>query len=98
MPRQIQVQYEAVYSKTAELRSRIESELQEMDTSYRQTESALHRLDSRTNAVLMETMRENQRKAQVTCETLRKLLAFIDTSARQVERDEQMLVRVFSNL
>ena len=96
MSGQIQVQYEAVYSKTAELRQRIAAELQEMDETYRQTHSSLHRMDSRTNAVFMETMALNQQKAQVTAETLTKLLTFIEAATRQVERDEQMIKRVFT--
>jgi hypothetical protein len=85
-----------VYSKTAELRQRIETELREMDTEYHQVRLSLQRMDSRTNATLMETMTENQQKARLTADTLHKLLAFIDTSARQVERNEQMIARVFT--
>ena len=95
MSDQILVQYEAVYSKTAELRQRLEAELQEMDNAYHQCRASLHRMDSRTNAVLMETMEVNRQKACVTAETLNKLLAFIDASARQVERDELAIKRVF---
>ena len=91
----VQVQYEAVYSKTAELRQRLDTELQEMDNAYHQCRASLHRMDGRTNAVLQETMEVNRQKARVTTETLTKLLAFIDASARQVERDELMIKRVF---
>ena len=95
MSDQILVQYDVVYSKTAELRQRLEAELQEMDNAYHQCRASLRRMDSRTNGVLMEAMEINQQKARVTAETLTKLLAFIDTSAKQVERDELVIKRAF---
>jgi len=96
MSREIRINYNEVYTKTAELRQRIQGELNEMETSYRQANASLSRMDSRTNAVLIEAMDANRIKAQVTCETLNKLLAFIDSSAKQIERDEQMITRAFT--
>jgi len=96
MPREIKINYQEVYSKTAELRQRIQSELQEMETTYRQTNSTLHSMDSRTNAEIMESMEINRQKAQVTAETLTKLLSFIEASAQHVERDESTLARSFT--
>ena len=92
---EIRINYEEVYSKTAELRQRIQSEQNEMETAYRQANSALSQMDSSTNAVLIEAMAANRVKAQVTCETLSKLLGFIDASAKQIERDEQLITRAF---
>ncbi|MCL2620928.1 MAG: hypothetical protein FWD97_08365 [Defluviitaleaceae bacterium] len=96
MSGKIMIQYEAVYAKTAELRSRIENELREMDTCYRQLNPAMQSMDSKTNAVFMETMAENKRKAEVTAEALHKLLMFMEISARQVEHDELILKGTFS--
>ena len=96
MSGQILIQYEAVYNKTAELRNRIDIEIREMDTAYRQAQSGLRGMDGRTNAVLMETMECNQQKARTTADTLQKLLTFIEHSARQVERNEQAIYSVFS--
>ena len=96
MSREIRVQYEEVYSKTAELQRCIQVELQEMEASYHQATSSVHRMDSRTNAAFMEIMAANRLKAQVTAETLNKLLSFIETSARQIERDEAMIKRAFA--
>jgi len=96
MSQEIRINYEEVYSKTAELRQRIQSELQEMEGAYRQAGSTLHSMDSRTNAVIIESMEANRIKAQVTAETLTKLLSFIDTAAKQVERDESTIARSFN--
>jgi len=96
MAREIRIQYEEVYTKTAELRQRLQSELQEMDTAYRQAQTSLRHMDSRTNAEFMETMASNQIKSKVAAETISKLLSFIESSARQVERDEAMIQRVFT--
>jgi len=96
MSREIKINYQEIYSKTAELRQRIQSELQEMETTYRQTNSTLHSMDSRTNAEIMESMEINRQKAQVTAETLTKLLSFIDEAARQVEHDESKMSRAFT--
>ena len=96
MSGKIMIQYDAVYAKTAELRSRLEVELREMEGFYRQMETVIHDMDSRTNAVFTEAMMENQRKAKVTTEALDKLLMFIELSARQVEHDELMLRGTFS--
>jgi len=98
MSRQILINYEEVYSKTAELRQRIQAELREAEAAYRQAGQALRHLDGRTNAVFMESMEANRVKSQVTCETLTKLLSFIEASARQVERDESMISRAFTSV
>jgi len=97
MSDQILVNYEEVYSKTAELRQRIRTELIEMDTAYRRCQAELRNMDGKTNAEFIETLAENQRKARVTADTLQKLLAFIENSARQVERNDQMFKRAFNS-
>ena len=96
MTGQILINYDEVYSKTAEMRQRLESELMEMDTRYRQVQSILRGLDGKTNAVFIEAMRDNQRKARVTAETLRELIMFMDSSARLVERQEEIHKRAFT--
>jgi len=96
MSREIRINYEEVYAKTAELRQRLTAELREMDMEYRQIQSDLRRLDGRTNAEFIEAMKMNQQKAQMTVETLTKLLTFIESSAREIERDEAMTSRIFS--
>ena len=97
MSSQIKINYEAVYTKTAELRNRIEAELHNMEASYNNIQSDLHGMDGATNARAMESMRENRHKALKTAETLRKLLNFIDNSSRQMEVDEMRLRSVFDS-
>ena len=96
MSDRFQIKYTEVYSKTAELRSRIESELSNMDAAYRQAQSDLHGLDGKTNATFMETIEQNKMKAHVTAETLHKLLTFIELSSRQVEHDELKMKGMYS--
>ena len=98
MSGEIFIDYDAVYNKTAELRRRIESELNEMDATYRQVHSSLRRMDGKHNATFMETMNDNQRKARLTAETLHELLSFIESSAKHVERNEKMHTRIFTSL
>jgi len=96
MPNKFQINYTQVYSKTAELRSRIELELSNMDATYNQIQSGLQGMDGKTNASCMETMKENQERAHVSAETLHKLLTFIELSARQVESDEHRLKGMYT--
>jgi len=96
MPQEIRISYEEVYEKAAELRTRLTTELRELDTAYRQAQMTLRGLDSRTNAVYTEAMEANRIKARVTAETLEKLISFIESSTRQVERDETTISRAFT--
>ena len=96
MSGKIHIQYEAVYSKVAELQSCIDAELSEMEGEYRQVQSCLQGMDGQTNAAFMEAMEANRAKAKVTAETLHKLLSFMELSARQVEYDEMVLKGTFA--
>jgi len=93
---EIKINYAEVYSKTAELRNRLEAELREMDAGYRQVHSTLQGMDSRTNATFMEAMAANQSKARITSETMIRLLSFMDGAAREAEQKEQQIARVFA--
>jgi len=97
MPGEILINYNEVYSKTAEMRQRIQAELREVNATYRQTQSTLRTMDGKTNAAFMEALQENQQRIEVTADTLHKLLSFIENSAREVERNEQMHARVFNS-
>lgn len=92
---QIHINFDEVFTKTTELRRYAEAELREANTIYRQAASALNRMDGSTNSEIINAVQSNQAKAEVTINTLTKLLAFIDTSARQVERAEQTIARTF---
>jgi len=87
MSQEIRIDYEAVYTKTAELRQRLQSELKEMENGYRQIVSKLHGMD-RPNAEIIKTIEAHRRKAQAIFEAITRLLSFMDASARQVEKDE----------
>jgi len=97
MSREIKINYPEVYTKTTELRQRIQSELRELEGTYRQANTSLHRMDSKTNGAIIETMEANREKARVTAETLTKLLSFIDAAAQQVEREENAMSRIFTS-
>ena len=95
MSSQIQINYEAVYTKVAELRCHIDTEVREMEAGYRQMRPALQGMGSRTNAIFIDAMDDNQVKARTTADTLSKLLTLIDSSARDMERHDQMMARAF---
>jgi len=97
MSSQIKINYEAVYAKTAELHSRIEAEIHEMEAAYNNIQSDLHGMDGAANARAMEVMKQNQIKSRETAETLNKLLRFIDSSSRQMEIDEMRIRSVFDS-
>ena len=97
MSGEINIVYDEVYRKTAELRRHLETELRELSVTYRQAAVALNRMDGRANAEFVDAMAANQIKAQETAATLTQLLAFIDASAREVERSEQSISRVFES-
>jgi len=96
MSDKITIRYDAVYSKTAELRERIQSKLSKMDSVYNQAQADLQGMDGKANAMLMETLDVNRKKAQVTSEALQQLLSFIELSARQVEHDELVMKTMYS--
>lgn len=98
MSDQIKINYTEVYRKTAELRRHAVDELRATNTSYRQITSSLRRMDGSTNSEIMDAMESNQQKSQATVNTLTKLLSFIETSARQVERSEQSMTRTFRSV
>ena len=98
MTGEIKINYEEVYSKTAELRQRLQDELRETESIYRQANQSIRRMDGKTNAEYTEAIAANQQKARVTTETLTKLISFIEASAKQVERDEAMIARSLTSV
>ena len=95
---EILIDYQAVYTKIAQLRQQLQSEMHQTNQAYMQIQHELGRMDGLTNATFMETMQDNRRKAEVTCDTVQKLLTFMELSAREVERNEQMHTRAFQSL
>ena len=96
MSDQILINYEAVYTKCRELRRRLQTEVRDMDGEYRQIQSSLRGMDSRTNAQMMTTVEANLGKAQMTAETLLRLLTSIEDSARATEQEEQRIKQMFN--
>jgi hypothetical protein len=96
MSDKIAIQYDAVYSKTAELCSVMDYQLLEMEAEYRQLHTRLHGMDSKTNATFAETMTKNQKKAKIACETLQNLLIFIENSSKSMEYLEEALKNTYT--
>ena len=96
MSDQILINYEAVYAKCRELRRRLQTELRDMDGEYRQIQSSLQGMDSRTNAQMMTTVEANRGKAQMTAETLLRLLATIESAAQAAEQEELKIKQMFN--
>ena len=95
MAGKIQVNYNDVYTRTAEKRSRVASGLKEMENAYNQAQTGLSNLDGGTNSDLIATMKENRRKALIVAEILDKLLVFFEGSARQMETKDRSMGNVF---
>jgi len=97
MSNEIKINYDAVYAKTKELRSRMEAELREVDAGYRQAHSSLNGMDSQTNATLTECMEANQAKARAIAETAQRLRTFIENATRDAQQEDKQIARVFSS-
>jgi len=97
MSDKIVIRYDAVYTKTAEYRARIDAELHEIEACYRHIQEDLHGMDGATNSAYFALMQENKRKIAETAENLHKLLAFIDASAMQMEANEMRIKSVFDS-
>jgi len=89
---QIQINYEEVYSKTAKLRSCIQSDLcTRIENEYRSLQSMIDNLDGATNAKLKEVTEYNRQKSIAAAAVLDKLLSFMANSSKQVEENEQIM-------
>jgi len=97
MSSKITIQYEAVYTKTAEYRARIDAELHDIAACYRHIQEDLHGMDGATNAAYLTLMQENKHKVTKTAEILHKLLAVIDASAMQVQAEEMLIKNSFDS-
>ena len=85
-----------VYTKCRELRRRLQTEVRDMDGEYRKIQSSLQGMDSRTNAQMMTTVEANRGKAQMTAETLLRLLATIESAAQATEQEELRIKQMFN--
>jgi len=92
--RTIQVKYDEIYAGTKRLRNHISNNItSRANTEYRQLQRELRRVDGATNANLQDALDINRQKTFDAAKTLDKLLRFIDSAARQIERSEQQMAR-----
>ena len=91
----IEIDYDEVFSKTAQLRSYINAEIGESNQRYSQILSSLDRLDSATNASMKVAMEREREKSRVTAEIAYNLLVFIDAAARRVQERERIMASLF---
>ena len=89
MSGRIEINYNEIHSITASLRSRLESNVNDMETSYSRIQSSLGTMDGATNAALMEAMEQNKQKAHISAEILDKLLYFIQSATQQAQLNDQ---------
>jgi len=96
--KEILINYEAVYSKTAEMKNHIRSNLlTQTESEYSQIQSMLDDVDGATNARLKKEMEANRRKTQVVMQSLEKLISFIASSAKEFEQKEKQIADVFKS-
>ena len=95
--RTIQVNYEAVNAKIAQLRGHITSSIiSPVESEYRQIQSNLRQVDGEACAGLQEAVNENRQKALAAASVLERLLSFMSNSSRQIQLTEEQIARAFS--
>ena len=98
MKGEILINYEQVYSRCAELRNYIKSDvLVRAEGEYMQIESMLDRMDGATNARLMENMEAQKMKSIIVANTLDKLLSFMVNTSMEFERNEAKLAQTIAS-
>jgi len=96
--KEILINYEAVRSKTTEMRNYLNNDLlTHLDNEYRQIQSILDNVDGATNARLKKEMEVNRRKSAMAARTLDKLISFIANSAKEFEQKEKEIARAFAS-
>ena len=95
---EIKIDYAAVYSRTAELRNHINSDLlTRIENEYSQIQSELDGVDGAASAELKREMDENKKKEITVLQTLDRLLMFMICSAKEFElSDKTMSAEVLS--
>ena len=95
--RTIQVNYDEVYAKTAELRRHISANIVgRANSDYNRIQSHLRQVDGGANEVLIEVMEANRQKTLAAAYAMDKLLEFIATSAKQIEINEDRIARTIN--
>jgi len=98
MSGKINVNYTEVYAETAQLKAMLEAELNHMENAYNNIRAMLSNVDGETRAALMEAIEKNREKARVAAMTLSKLLSFMSGSTEQIERTEQRIKNIFTQV
>ena len=94
----IQINYEEVYTRTAQMKTYINGDLLErINSDYATIQHILDNVDSNTNAKLKEGMELHRQKAVIAARTLSKLLTFMSNSSKQVELNEQRIAGVIAS-
>ena len=95
--RTIQVNYDAVNAKIAQMRGHIASNIiNPVEGEYRQIISNLRQVDGAACASLQEAIDENRQKAIAAASVLERLLSFMSNSSRQIKLTEEQIARAFS--
>lgn len=86
------VNYDEVYRLVQTWREFIQSDiLDESQNRYREIVDMLSRVDGATNAQLKAAMELNRQKTTTAAETIKKLLYFIEDSARELQNEENKM-------
>ena len=95
--RTIQVNYDEVNSKVAQLRGHVTSNIvAPVQSEYRQLLTNLRQtVDGATCASFQETLDANCRKAMAASSVLERLLSFMSNSSRQIQATEAQIARAF---
>ena len=95
MASQLTLDYDKVYEQTAAMKAQLDAALKDMDSKYRQLGPLIEQTDGAANAALKEAAAANQKKSRTSAETLKKLLSFIETSAKSTKEVDEAIERIF---
>lgn len=95
---QIQIKYEEVYRKTAELKNNINNDLLiQINNGYTNIQSMLDKVDGAANASLKKAMEQNRQKSIEVAMTLDKLLSFMANSSKQMQINELKMANAITS-
>jgi len=95
MATQLTLDYDKVSEQTAAMQAQLDAALKNMDDKYRHLDPLIEQTDGAANAALKETVAANQKKSRVSAETLKKLLSFIEGSAKSTKEVDEAIEHIF---
>ncbi len=95
---EIKINYNEVNVQTKQLMAHIQNDLiPKIESEYSRISDILNRVDSSTNASLIESMEMHKNKSIIAAQSLEKLLSFMSNSSLQLEQNEFRMATAFKS-